>query len=186
MKHLKKEIARDILLDFGVGTAVLVAMILLKRRNWYDYLTFVLIFVITLWPKIGNKRHEKWRKFTILQWLDGTQEPASDFLLRPMQQKMERYNEPVTLQCRIRKIDKDGVIDTGCDTYVETAESCRRDPWVRMTVKSLHSGDYITVKGRVSGVYTGFMNIEDIVSIEKTVPVLPEEDADNGEMGLEK
>ena len=170
MKKEKKPLTvwQDLLLDFGIGTAVLVVMILLKRRNWYDYLTFVLIFTITLWPKIGNKRHEKWKKFTILHWPDGTQETAPDFLLRPMQQKTARYDEPVTLQCCIRKIDRDGVIDTGCDTYVETAESCRSDPWVRMTMKGLHPGDYITVKGRVSGVYAGFMNIGDLESIEKS------------------
>ena len=183
MKKEKKSLTvwQDFLLDFGIGTAVLVVMIFLRRRSWYDYLTFVLIFAITLWPKIGNKRHEKWKKFTILHWPDGTQEFAPDFLLRPMKQKMARYDQPVTLQCRIRKMDKNGTIDTGCDTYVETEKSCRRDPWVRMAVKSLHSGDYITVKGRISGVYAGFMNIDDIVSIEKTAPVLWE-GADNEKM----
>lgn len=177
MKKEKKPLTlwQDLLLDFGVGTAVLVVMILLKRRSWYDYLTFVLIFTITLWPRIGNKRHEKWRKFTILHWTDETQEPAPDFLLRPMQQKAERYNEPVTLQCCIRKMDKDGTIDTGCDVYIKTADWVKDDPWNAAVMRSLHPGDFITVVGHIGTIFAGFMNIEDIVSIEKTAPVLPEE-----------
>lgn len=116
-----------------------------------------------------KSKKEKNKPYAILYWEDGRQENVTEFLMRKSEEKAAARGNLVTMRCYIHKIDKDGIIDTGCDVYIKTADRYD-DPWMAMTLKTLHAGDFITVTGHIGEVFAGFMNIEAIEAIGKTAP----------------
>lgn len=169
----KKEINSYSMLaaDLAVLATVLLVM-KLRGDNLREGLIGWAICLCVDWiAKRVKSKKEKWRADTVLCWEDGRQENVIEFLMRKPEDKAAVRDSLVTVKCRIRKIDKDGTIDTGADLYIKTDKLTYADPWTAMTLKTLRAGDFITVTGHIGEVFAGFMNIEKIEAIEKTVSV---------------
>lgn len=159
---------RELLISL-MAIAIWVVLALVGRRAWEGFGAAVLCVGIRMIPKFIDRNKEKCKPYAILYWEDGQQEKVVEFLVRKSEEKAAARGNLVTMKCYIHKIDKDGIIDTGCDVYIKTADRYD-DPWMAMTLKTLHAGDFITVTGHIGEVFAGFMNIEAIEAIEKTAP----------------
>lgn len=172
MPQKKKTNLQSILLvNLGI-IIVSLAVAKLRGKQAEEILIGFAVAFCTDWiAKRIKKEKEKCRASTVLCWGDGRRENVIEFLMRKPEDKAAVRDSLVTVKCRIRKIDKDGTIDTGADLYIKTDKLTYADPWTAMTLKTLRAGDFITVTGHIGEVFAGFMNIEKIEAIEKTVSV---------------
>lgn len=173
MKNKKLTDFQEVLVTNLTVLAVIIMVTRLRgEKIWDAVVGWAVYFCVEQISKRVKRKKEKCRASTVLCWEDGRRENVTEFLMRKPEDKAAARDSLVTVKCRVRKIEKDGTIDTDADLYIKTDKLTYADPWTVMTLKTLHAGDFITVTGHIGEVYAGFMNIENIEVIEKATATL--------------